>query len=363
MTLSALPAVLALVVQLAGDDGAPVDPLSRAVATFRSAEPAVQAALVADVRARLAESEDAGVQRLLQLRDRARQELQVVPWNGPETFDKAVYAPVAEPRVLLPVDDPATQREWNQLRVWENRPAHAAAAIRYAFGSERGLRAGPVTAEQELLDLLWGYPPDADVLIAWIQRELDFDDSLDGLADYFDHAYCDRFGHCFAGISLFDAWASQTGIEMPDTEVIAFARNVLKDRSFRSPIPGDARRQRLYDRIRADFLRYFQYRSWLEAAANVYVNPETPLRGDHEGLRGRFGVEFARCVDDLDCVRKGFVAAKNRDAWIEAIDAANDADPGRLAAGKAWQEARNASRWAIAEATYAVLREYGFLYQ
>src|SRR5690606_33455348 len=123
----------------------------------------------------------------------------------------------------------------------------------------------------------------------------------------------------------------------------------------------DRRRSALYEKISEGFLRYHRHRSWIEAAANVYLNPEAMIRKEHENLRERLWTSFGVLEDDVSRIASQFERAGDRNAWYESIDALNRDDKRTLYRGHRWREERNATRWVIAEETYRVLREYGML--
>ncbi len=358
MTAFALLLLCALAAQ--ADEEQP-DPLARAFALFAEMDLELQQALIRDVHARIAEIEDRGLDDLLALRERARRELVVKPWPGARFFEPEIYAPVQGARSFVPADSPDAELQYEVMRPWENVPQYFR-RIRYDYASNRAFDLGsPSTPSQSLADLLYGYPPDTDLLIAWLERQFDHEEALDAIADFFEHAYCDRIGNCYAEITIYDAFASQSQIEMADVDVIAYARLVLHDRSYVSPIPPDARRQHLYDRMRDGFLQYFRSRVLTEAAANLFVNPEAPLRDEHEGLRNRLLVTFSLADSRVDRIRARLVEARDRDTFIEQIDALLEKDAGLFHAGEAWQRERNRVRWLVANAARDVLRERGCL--
>ncbi len=353
-----LPLLLAFALQ---DEDAASDPLARAVELFSASEPDLQTMVLRDIENELARSSDAGVRDMVARTERARRELKLQKWTGVEMFDKDVYAPVAAERQLVPADADDAQSAYELMRPWENQPSLHGWRYRYDYASNKAWEwdsdPGP---EARLNDYLTGYTTNADVLLAWLESRFDFDKSFDKLADYFNHAYCDRYVSAFPNVTLYDSWASQNGMEMPDTEVIAFAVRVAGDKSFRSPIPNNSKRAQLYDRIRKEFLGYYRHRTWVEAAAGVYLNPECEIRSDHEPLRLRLITSFAMFDSDVEKVRTQFIKAGSRDAYVEVMDGLME-DPKVAAAANAWREARNESRWVVARVAYKVLRRYRLL--
>jgi len=335
--------------------------LDRAVLLFGAREPDVQRQILDEIREEIESSEDDGVRSLIALGKRARRQLKQKPWAGPKFYEPEIYAPIQAARSFVHVESADAEQQYNLMRAYENGTEYAC-GIRYDYGQDlaRVLRTEPAPSER-LLDYLAGYPPDADLLIAWLESRFDHDRTLDSIAEYFDHAYCDRVGNCYSEITIYDAFASQSQIEMSDVDVIAYARKILKDKSYRSPIPAGRRREELYGKIRDGFLLYYRHRVLAEGAANLMVNPEAFLRDDHEGLRERLLVCFALEDSDVERIRARFVKAKDRDSFIEQMDDVVEADRKRLAAGYEWARRRNESRWVIARAAYAVLGRHELL--
>lgn len=345
-----------------GAAGQQTDPVTAAFERFRAAEPAVKRALLDDLRASVLASDDAGVRAWLALREEALAERTCAP-EPPRFFDPARFAPIWR-RAFVPEDDPLAERVREEMRPWDNEPRCMLVTHRYDYGRDCIVRTGGAPdPDAELYDYLLGYPPDAALLVAFLESRLDFREDLDELARFFAHAYCDRAGNCFRGVTLYDAWAARStlGIEAPDVDAIAFARLVLGDESYASPIPAGPARRRLYEAIHDRFLEYFRHRTWIEAAANLFLNPEAALRPEHEGLRERLFDAFAASGGDPERLARSFRQAGDRDRWIERIDRLRREHPERYRRGLAWRDEANRRRWWIAEAAYAQLREYGFL--
>lgn len=338
----------------------PVDPVLAAFKTFESASEEVQKEVLNQIRTRLEQSGDEALKAHFELREKARSELRIVPRPKPTFNDPRTYAPPGMYKRRF-AKGSATSLVTSTYRPWESAPIFSM-RIEYDFGINAGLDAGNDPSPPDALwDLLFGYPPDSDLVVAWLNLKWDFDEEMDVRASHFSHVYCNLNDTCYADITLYDAFASQEGMDMPDVDVIAYARNVLDDRSYRSPIPASRRRQRLYEKIKQGFLEYFQHRTWIDAAANVYVNPEAELRPEHEPLRDRLLYAFAIDGGDVEKIRKRFEKAGSRNGFIRAIDDLIIEDEKEVKKRDAFNAGQNAGRWAVAKTAYAVLREYGFL--
>jgi hypothetical protein len=350
---------LIIVAVLVPQEEETVDPVLAAFKAFEAAAEEVQLEVLKEIRTRVEQGGQASMKPYFAIREKARSELEIVPRPEPAYNDPRIYAPGMYKRRFA--DAGESSLVTSTYRPWESAPVFSM-RIEYDFGKNAGLDAGKDPAPPDALwDLLFGYPPDADLVVAWLCKKWDFDETMDVRASHFSQVYCNLNDTCYPEITLYDAFASQEGMDMPDVDVIAYARNVLGDDSYKSPIPANRRRQRLYEKIKQGFLEYFQHRTWIDAAANVYINPEAELRPEHEPLRDRLLYAFAIDNGDVDKIRKRFKAAGSRNGFIRAIDDLIIDDEKEVEKRDAFNAKQNAARWTVAEAAYAVLREYGFL--
>lgn len=336
------------------------DELAAACTGFAAADPEVKRAAAAEIAKRVEATSEPELRKLLAWRDRAVKELKILPAPAAEFFDPKVYARGLVQRTAVGSDEPDAAEKRDSYRPWLNQTFYAG-TVRYDFGRNAALDyGGTLDPDGALHDDLFGYPPGADRLVAWITARFDFDESVDPLALHFDHVYCDLNGHAYPEVTLYDAWGSGNSFDMPDVDVIAFARNVLKDDSWVSPIDQRTAAP-LYDKVREGFLKLFRYRIWIEAAANVFVDPEVPIRGTHEGLRDRLHYLFALDGGDLDKAVARIRGFPTRGDFLSAMDTAFAADPEGNRKIEAFLASRAKARWAVARTTYAVLRERGLL--
>ncbi|MFO0984630.1 MAG: hypothetical protein U1E76_23385 [Planctomycetota bacterium] len=336
------------------------DPLANAYEQFRRSPAETQATIVAEIARRIEQSEDQELRAVLALRDRARRELKIVPKAPPSFHDAATYAPGQQRRRWVEAVDSAQELADRFYRVGA-APLYVG-RVAYDFGNNVGVDSGAdPTPEDALWNYLYGYPPAADVLVAWLEHELDHDDSLDALACHFAHAYCDLNGNCFANITLFDAFASEQSLDMPDVDCIAYARNLLHDDSFVSPIPPDERQQALYRKLTEGHLRYFRHRTFVEYVANLFINPEIPISWAHEQLRDRILYGFHVDGRSVTRIRNRMILTKDRLGWVDALDRLTQSDPAWLAHAQEQAALANTPRWAIAHIAYDVLRQNGLL--
>jgi hypothetical protein len=355
-----LPLLLGLVVTQ--DDGSVPpdrpDPITIAYEEFRKVADDKRAAMVAEIVRRIEACPDAGVRQLLDLRDRAVRELKVINREAPSFYDPALYAPQFK-RHFADAQDPVVSEMAERFDRVGSVPMYNG-RVMYDFGSNTGKDSGKDPAsDEQLWNYLYGYPPNADLLVAWLTMKLDHDDTLDQLAQHFAHCYCDLEGTCAQTITLYDAFASEQNIDMPDVDVIPFARAVLKDESFVSPIPPDSRQRELFNSVNESFLRYFRHRTFIEYCANLFINPDVPISYAHEQLRERILYSFHLDGRDLMKIRNRLIRYGDRQNFVNSIDKITLEDPLWRVRAHEVATSENETRWVIARLAYDVLREEG----
>jgi hypothetical protein len=361
--LLALFVILAAVSQDAsgqekGKDG---DPLVVAFKAFEAAETTTKQAIIKEIARRVEASDDEMLRKRLEMISQAKRELKLVKKPPPEYYDPDAWAPGLYKRRFVDAESSDASMKRAIYRPSESDPPFFV-RIEYDFGRNVGLDSGAdPSPEDTLLNLLYGYPPGSDVLLAWLQKKWDFASGMDPMALHFAHVYCDLEGNGYADITIYDALASGEKLDMPDVDVIPYAKMILNDRSYVSPIPPTPRRERLYEKIKVGFLKYFQYKTWIEAAASLYVSPEAELRPEHRPLRTRLLYAFALEEGDVDKIRSSFTAARDRGDFIRQIDRLAIKDMAEKSKTNTFVASRNKVKWAVANIAHAVLREHGLL--
>ena len=346
----------------------PPDPspeaVEQALTTFSNSLADIQLATLADLDARIAALKDVP---LLRLRDQAKKAIKPVPRPPVPFHDPKEFTPGEAARgvAVRTVADPESQEaadKRGRFRPQDNLPPFAW-NVRWDLGADRAYAEGAeIPPYGRLHNALNGYVPDIDVLVAWLTSQFDFDNKVDAVASFFGNAYGDLGGKVYVDVTLYDAWSSGSGVDMPDIDTIAFAKKILKDHSYVAPLPPDAHRQKLYDAMSKSFLDWFRYRVWIEAAAFTFVNPEAEvLRDQHEPMRRRLLCLFAQEKGDVARIARKLKEFGNRDAFITAMDAVIGADPKIDRTIEKFVDQRAAERWAIARAAYTALRAQGLL--
>lgn len=252
-----------------------------------------------------------------------------VPERGPlPFFDPDEWTGgVAASRHVIPANDP------KHVAVRASAPHIEVLADlhrRYAYDWGRGVvvrEPKALSFAQRFANLLHGYPPGSDEAFARLQAALDWDASQEPLRAYFEHAYCDLDGGVYDGVTIYEAWYAGTTVNMPDVDVIPFAVKILRDKSYRSPIPADARRERLYAQIRDKALAYRQYKTTIEAAAAAFVRAEPEMDPMYARMVPRFHYLWKTHGDDVARVHGVLTSMRSRDRLIAEVDGTVVSDP------------------------------------
>ena len=101
------------------------------------------------------------------------------------------------------------------------------------------MRTGEFRSAQHVFELaLAGYAPQADLAVALLEQALDRGEQQLALGA-FGHAYTDREGRVFPGLTLYDAWSSGLEIEMPDVDNLGIVHAVTGQRGrWVAPVPA-----------------------------------------------------------------------------------------------------------------------------
>jgi hypothetical protein len=128
---------------------------------------------------------------------------------------------------------------------------------------------------------LAGFPPQYDLVEALVERELDDGSEQKALAA-FGHAYTDRNGGVYTGITLYDAWTSHAEIEMPDVDSLGIVHTVLGDwKTWKAPVAA-GQQEALYQRIGDVYTDAHRHRSLRCAIARCYACGSAVLRDQYD---------------------------------------------------------------------------------
>ena len=237
------------------------------------------------------------------------------PMSGkPELYDPKVHAP-AQPI-------PRGWAKGSRARKLEERmfariPVREAQSIwRYEYGNRRVVRTAERSEPARLFaNALVGRPPDWDLAEALVELELD-DGSMQQANAAFDHAYTDREGHAYAGVTLYDAWAGGGSIEMPDIDCLGIVHELLDDwKTWKAPV---RKQESLYAKIRELYRGVHSYRGLRRALARTFLASEPVLRDGYSGHLDRLHALWDAYDSDPRALAE---ALPDGEGWMEFWDA------------------------------------------
>lgn len=247
--------------------------------------------------------------------------------TAPTWFEPRDHAPVATPRHLVAKGTDSHRAATHKIAGLPFLPDLHCAVV-YDWVAGKAVRTGAVLGDdQRFANYVHGYAPGADQTVAQALEALDTDPLQRQLGAWFEHLYADREGRVFEGVTLFDAWHAGITVEMPDTDVIAYARLILDTQSFVAPIPADRRRERLYARIKEGFASHREYRTLRLAAAAALVAAEPRIEPTYEPLCRRSHWLWQKCDYQPKALAQRFAKTPDRTTLLEEIDAAIKAEP------------------------------------
>lgn len=209
-------------------------------------------------------------------------------------------------------------------------------AIRYSWREGRIVRRErPLSPEESFENFLHGYAPRSDMAAAQVLLLLDKDPKQRKIGAYLENLYADLDAKVYDGITLYEAWYSGEVLAVPDVDSIAFERTILRTHRFRSPIPANKKREKLYQRIQERAFAFRKYRTLREACAAAFVAADPPLDEIYKRLVPRFHYLFAIKEHDPEAVADFVSRFKDRDGFVGKLDEEIGA---RLANQDKWRE-------------------------
>lgn len=137
--------------------------------------------------------------------------------------------------------------------------------------------------ERIFANALQGYSPGHDQAEATIECWLD-DGSEQRTLAAFAHAYTDRVGNAYPGITLYDAWASGANLEMPDVDTLGLYHSLVGDRTrYVAPVPGP-QQEPLYKTLGEYFRPAHRHYGLRRALAACYLEGEPAVRDGYGGM-------------------------------------------------------------------------------
>ncbi|MFT7486937.1 MAG: hypothetical protein ACI9F9_002794 [Candidatus Paceibacteria bacterium] len=168
-----------------------------------------------------------------------------------------------------------------------------------------------------------GFPPDHDLAEALIEKFLDSGDEQER-AVAFGHAYTDRRGKVFTGLTLYDAWSSGARMEMPDVDNLGIVHELTKDwKSFKAPV-SESKQEKLYDRVGELFAPLHQHRGLRYALAMCFLSGYPAMRDGYSAnldrLHALWDEHESSPKDVKDALPKSKMWKKFLESWIKTVD-------------------------------------------
>lgn len=312
-------------------DASPKSPLE----TFRALDTDVRSSIARSLRRRLQRDSDPDVQRLLDYSQRFRD----LPLAAkPVAYRAEVWAKGAAPkRKLLRAESGAWKevaKRFPEVPVLPRLQRH----VHYSWERARIERTSQerITDDQLFENLLRGYAPGSGDAFASVLEILDRGakqaDAIrraqerTRVAAWAGHLYADLDARAFEGITLWRAWHASEVVDVPDVDAIPFAKHVLGENDWKSPIPADARRAGLYERIRRSMREYRVARELREVAAATWLTDAPRLDKGLRRMVRRMHQVWAECEDDPKRMATRLAAVRDRDAFLEELDDAAGKD-------------------------------------
>lgn len=258
-------------------------------------------ALVARLSERLATLDTQQLRLVRSLQGHARAE---GPAAGEAPFyDPAVHAPgLPIARKRLPASDPRAKKLLSEL-VREPDARALRPAWRFDWGRGTVVKDGDDgDPETVFANALHGIPPGLDLARALALQRLDREGER-ALHAAFGHAYSDRDGNVYPGVTLYDMWSSGETIEMPDVDALGVVHELLNEwKRWVSPVPG-TQHEALYRTIGELFQRCRRSRELREALADCLLIGHPVAREGFASLETNLHVLWA--LDESDPERLG----------------------------------------------------------
>lgn len=335
---------------------------ARVEAAWRSLEPTARAEAIERFRQEVAWNETFQNALLRFVLEQQERDPGLWPLRAPAPyFDPPTHAPrQPTPRRPLKADSARVRKQTERFffRVPQRR---LQSAWTYSYAT-RGLvrEANADDPERLFANALRGFAPDLDLAEALVEMGLD-DGAQQSVLTAFDHAYTDRLGALFPGLTLYDAWASGGEMEMPDVDCLGIVHSVLDDwTSWKAPVPA-GRQAALYERIGALFSDARRHRGLRQALARSYLTGAAVLRDGYQPNLPAFHALWEDVQSTPASLAERLPGAADWEGFLEDWGELMKDEPARLGAGRRRQDALDADGRAVRRTLVRILRETGAL--
>lgn len=293
------------------------------------------------------------VRHALALADRdplAWPEATPAPW-----FDPKTHAP-AQPIARKPLSASSAELKRMRERFFARVPEpRLSSAWVYDYGARELRRSAPLEDPERIFhNALAGFGPGLDLAEALVELALDDGAQQRALAA-FAHAYTDRAGKVYTGLSLYDAHASGSSIEMPDVDCLGIVHEVVGDwNTWSAPVPASAQ-DALYRRIGSLFREAHRHRGLRRALAQVYLAGAPALRDGYAALLDELHALWESASSTPSELRARLPGAAGWDAFLAEWQARLASEPELLRKGRARRAVLEADAQAVRAAFARVL--------
>ena len=279
----------------------------------------------------------------------------------PPTYDPETHAPAQPiPRRFLDPDSRSV-RAWTEEVFARNPPRRLASGWRYDYGARTVQRLAPIEDPERIFENgLAGFPPDLDLVEALVEQALD-DGSQQAAHAAFGHAYADRDGRAYPGVTLYDALGSGLEIEMPDVECLGVVHDLLDDwDTWVAPV-SPFQHDELYERIGALWLPASRHRELRRALARVYLSGDPALDGAWSLSLERLHAYWERASSDPAKLAAELPDTEEWEDWLREEGRAVDRDRKLRAAADVRRRTLAGDAVRVRATLVWVMREYGAL--
>lgn len=277
-------------------------------------------------------------------------------------FDPETYAPTQPiPRKWIEADSKRGKREHKRFkRQRSSTECEPAWSWDWATGALVRDKLLVEDTDRVFRNALRGYAPDFDLAHALLLGRLDDRREEKPLAA-FSHAYTDRLGAAFRGITLYDAWNSGANMEMPDVDILGILVSCLGQRKVtdRAPIPP-SRHKKVYAEVGKLFQRAARHRKLREVLADCYLDGEPFDRHGYGGIRLNFQALWESTSSRPEDLLAKLPSVDERDDWLGALDE-QAKDESFWQRGLVRRDRLKQDRANIRSTLIRVLREFGAL--
>ena len=275
-------------------------------------------------------------------------------------YDPKVHAPKPKVTRRRLAETSRRAKDLQREFLGEPDPHRLQTAWAYDWASGELRRTGPLDDPERIFaNALLGYPPDIDLARELVLRALD-DGAQRPALTAFGHAYADRKGTVFPGVTLYDAWNSGRQIEMPDVDALGIVHDVLDEWSkWTAPVPT-AGHDSLYKRISELYLEARHHRSLREALADTFAMGEPPLL-DYTPSTQRFHALWEKHVSTPPALAKELPPSAEWAKYMEALVTDLRADEALWSRGLLRQQTLTANSRLVRGTFARVMDEFGAL--